>query len=275
MPGAGKKRAKAGHKKPEIEHTQSHASAYPPPAVYDGPGSHPGSAAGGSRGRAPSNAPPSVGGGQFGEKSVRSSSRAPSATRGPLRDPARDPDKEQPPINRRVEWGGNAFNYFSTDAMPKVLMRRPGFGKAGNQVQMSINSHNITKPPMQTVYQYDVTVGNGAEKRGLILAVWKSKKVQEALPDATGWIFDGNKLAWALQPIKQEEIRLRVDLDMERGTTPRPNARPNVHAVTIKPAAKQKTIHLSNVRAYLEGKAQFGPEVFEAISKSYECGKNE
>lgn len=43
------------------------------------------------------------------------------------------------------------------EQMPQALMRRPGFGKAGNQVQMSINSHNVTKPPMQTVYQYDVS----------------------------------------------------------------------------------------------------------------------
>lgn len=119
MPGAGKKRAKAGHKKPETEHAESHASAYPPPAVYDGPASRPGSsAAGGSRGRAPSNAPP---GGQFGEQSIRSSSQAPTATQGPLRDLARDPDKDQPPINHRVEWGGNAFNYFSTDEVSNIF----------------------------------------------------------------------------------------------------------------------------------------------------------
>ncbi|KAL9609041.1 MAG: hypothetical protein Q9167_006162 [Letrouitia subvulpina] len=181
MPGAGKKRAKAEHKKPEIDDAQSRVSAHPLAAEYDGPGSRPGSSApGDSRGRAPSNAPPSVGGGQFGEKYVQSSSRATGETHGHLRDPARDPAQEQPPINRRVEWGGNAFNYFSTDA--------------------------------------------------------------------------------------GEEIKLRVDLDKERGTPPRPNARQNIHAVTIKPAAKQKTIHLSNVRAYLEGKAQFGPEVFEAIN---------
>ena len=66
--------------------------------------------------------------------------------------------------------------------------------------------------------------------------------------------------------IQQEKI-LRVDLDQERGIPPRKD-RPNIHTVKIRAAAKNKYINLSNVREYLEGKTQFGPEIYEAISKS-------
>lgn len=46
----------------------------------------------------------------------------------------------------------------------------------------------------------------------------ESKAVKEAL--GKGFIFDGNKLGWSLKPMDRE-IRLLVDLDQERGRTPR------------------------------------------------------
>lgn len=111
---------------------------------YDGPSERPGSSAGpgqasSSRGRAPSNAPnqpgPSAPAG-----STRTSSRPPSAagpalssrpqsSRGPpLRDPALDPSRHtENKLNPRIEWGGNAFNYYSDDA---VRGEESGIGKS-------------------------------------------------------------------------------------------------------------------------------------------------
>jgi eukaryotic translation initiation factor 2C len=39
-----------------------------------------------------------------------------------------------------------------------------------------------------------VLIGSGAEKRGLIKAVWESTAVQTAI--GKGFIFDGNKIGW-------------------------------------------------------------------------------
>ena len=41
-----------------------------------------------------------------------------------------------------------------------------------------------------------VTIGSGAEKRGLIKKVWASKTVQQELGADNMWLYDGNKLAW-------------------------------------------------------------------------------
>lgn len=111
---------------------------------YDGPSERPGSSAGpgqasSSRGRAPSNAP-AQGGPSGPAGSTRTSSRPPSAagpgpssqqrsaTGPPLRDPALDPSKQKKDTpNRNVEWGGNAWNYYSDDAVreKKTRMRNP------------------------------------------------------------------------------------------------------------------------------------------------------
>jgi eukaryotic translation initiation factor 2C len=39
-----------------------------------------------------------------------------------------------------------------------------------------------------------VLIGSGVEKRGLIMAIWESKLLKDEL--GSGWVFDGNRLAW-------------------------------------------------------------------------------
>lgn len=39
-----------------------------------------------------------------------------------------------------------------------------------------------------------INIGNGAEKRGLIMSVWESKAVKNKV--GNGFIFDGNKIGW-------------------------------------------------------------------------------
>ena len=43
------------------------------------------------------------------------------------------------------------------DKMPKQLMLRPGFGKAGKSHKVNINSHKVEQWPNKDVHQYDVS----------------------------------------------------------------------------------------------------------------------
>ncbi|KAL9015659.1 MAG: hypothetical protein Q9185_006956 [Variospora sp. 1 TL-2023] len=121
MPGAKKKQSKAD-KYSTNPSTNNGSSNRGPPQHYDGPSERPGSSAGpgqasGSRGRPPTDAPTA--------QSTRTASRPPSApgarasSQPPMTDPARDPAnpaKKKDTLNPRIEWGGNAFNYYSDDA---------------------------------------------------------------------------------------------------------------------------------------------------------------
>lgn len=104
----------------------------------------------------------------------------------------------------------------------QTLMTRPGYSTAGRDVQVRVNQFRVMQWPNKDVYQYDVSIhlslfsslfllllkntltsiqiniGNGAEKMGLIKAVWESRTVQGRL-QAIGkdqLLWDGNKIAW-------------------------------------------------------------------------------
>ena len=66
---------------------------------------------------------------------------------------------------------------------------RPAASTLGQATRVGLNTFEVVTPPKGPVYQYEVMVGNGAEKRGLIKKVYESKAVKEAL--GPGWIFDG------------------------------------------------------------------------------------
>ncbi len=100
------------------------------------------------------------------------------------------------------------------DQMPTTLMSRKAFSKAGKPAVIQLNSHVVEQWPSIDVSQYDVSllrspcfssvteqpkivIGSGAEKRGLIAAVWGSKKVKSELGRyGNGFIFDMNRIGW-------------------------------------------------------------------------------
>lgn len=131
-----------------------------------------------------------------------------------------------------------------------------------------MNSYAVDQIPSVPVYQYDVQIGSGAEKRVVISKAWASKARQNATGEF--FIFDGNKLGWSGQNIEQE-ISLMVDLDAEAGRPP--GRTPNTFRIAIR---KSKTLDLSVIRAYLARQIQMGPEILEAISKLVDIpGKSE
>ncbi|KAL8716741.1 MAG: hypothetical protein Q9225_005958 [Loekoesia sp. 1 TL-2023] len=150
--------------------------------------------------------------------------------------------------------------------MPRELMHRPGYGKVGDKIRVRLNSHYIEGTPDKIYYQYDVQVGNGAEKRGLIKAVWESNQLNNAIPGTrSDWIFDGNKLAWSPRNL-QREFRLEVDLDAERGRTPREGKSKNTVRIVIRAAGTGAKIDLNSIHDYLNGRCTIGPNVFDAIN---------
>jgi eukaryotic translation initiation factor 2C len=130
-------------------------------------------------------------------------------------------------------------------------------------------------------------VGNGAEKRGMIMAAWKSRTLQEKLSFGKMWLFDGNKIAWYLEPLIElrliltwcrcdsmppgrGEMRLTIDMDAERGRAPRVDGRTGqVRQNTITVRMKQVgEINMAVIEAYLTKKIPFDNAVLEAISGS-------
>lgn len=169
------------------------------------------------------------------------------------RDPQdeRDPAKSRPivdPKNIDLPAGGwGIVRGYEVQPMPS---RPLGPSSLGAQTKIGLNTFNVESMPTKSVYQFEVMIGSGAEKRGLIKKVWQSKTVQQAL--GKGWIFDGNRLAWSMHPIEREH-RLIIDLDQEENRTPRAG-KENKHRVAIR---QTNRVGFNALVAYLEGKCSF------------------
>ncbi|KAI4257471.1 MAG: hypothetical protein LQ352_001635 [Teloschistes flavicans] len=165
--------------------------------------------------------------------------------------------------------------------MPTKLMRRPGFGGAGKKILLKLNSHRVEALPTDRFYQYDVQIGNGKEKRGLIKAIWGSDQLNNKLPGGRiDWLYDGNKLAWSTKQLKEEPLKFMVDLDAEPGrNVPRPatNIPVKVPPVSKRPSKdsdnafmvvirKTTKIDVHAVMDFLNGKCDFSPPVIDAIN---------
>ena len=152
--------------------------------------------------------------------------------------------------------GWSTIRGYQASSMPM----RPAPSTLGAPTKIGLNSFRVKKVPTDPVYQFDVMIGNGMEKRGLIDKVWKSQAVQAQL--GKGYIYDGNKLAWSMKPISKE-IRLLVNLDHERGREPKPGKEPEKIRFMMRQTNKVK---FNVLVAYLEGKADFDNSVLEAIN---------
>ncbi|MCJ1285782.1 hypothetical protein MMC26_005123 [Xylographa opegraphella] len=176
----------------------------------------------------------------------------------PLEEEAIEAAKKMPPDPNPVK-----FRHLNVDAdthqydLPTECASRPGFNTSGQGVLVNINSYAVVKFPDKVIYQYDVLIGSGVEKRGLVTKVWNSKAVQKAI--GNGWVFDGNRLAWSMDAIPNRQFT--VDLDEEQCTPSRPG-RLNSHKVQIRPSTK---INLASIQAYLDRKMSMDNSVLQAI----------
>lgn len=124
---------------------------------------------------------------------------------------------------------------------------------------MNVNSYMVNALPNRTVYQYDVIIGGGAEKRIVQQKAWHSKARANATRNER-IIYDGNKLAWSLKELGQ--IKVMVDLDVEEGKPPSRDGK-NAFRVHISPTKK---LDLGALQAYMDGKIQYNTNVMEGIN---------
>lgn len=134
-------------------------------------------------------------------------------------DPA--PSNERNPATSRVIVDPKKFNFdlgmggWSTvrgTEISKGMPPRPAPSKLGVAIKVGLNSFHVESFPDMPIYQYDVQIGSGKEKRGAIRAVWESKAVQKEVGAMS--IFDGNKLMWSGKSFERE-VRIDVDLNVE------------------------------------------------------------
>ncbi|KAK2754064.1 hypothetical protein FQN54_007233 [Arachnomyces sp. PD_36] len=138
------------------------------------------------------------------------------------------------------------------------IIPRPGFCTLGKEIQLGVNAFPITAFPTKTVYQYDIHIGNGVEKRPVIQKVWDSNVRKTKVGQA--FIFDGNKLAWSMIDLKQE-VNVIVDLDAEQGRTRADGS--NSFRMVVR---RTKTVNLAVVEAYMQGKTSFSADVLEGLT---------
>ena len=141
---------------------------------------------------------------------------------------------------------------------------RPGFNTTGKDIKLELNAYVVRKYPDVKITQYDVIIGDGAEKKAVINKAWASQTRKTATGPSI--IFDGNKLAWSMKPMG--ELRLVIDLDADGDAPrrpPRPGrpARDNTIRVRIVPT---KTLDPSIIQGFLSGQVGNSSQILEAIN---------
>lgn len=173
----------------------------------------------------------------------------------------RDPARARPIIeNKNLDLGVHGWNTVRGQDALSVLPARPKPSALGQAIKMGLNTFHADFKPPTKIYQYDVLIGNGIEKKGVVKAVWESKAVQDAVGAFT--IFDGNKLAWSGKNIDRE-VKLLVDLDQEKGRKPKEGKPADTHRIMIR---QTNEVRFDALEAYLKGQASFDNACLEAIN---------
>lgn len=66
-----------------------------------------------------------------------------------------------------VDLGQAAWSRISGKDLPSALPARPAPSTLGSALKITLNTFDVTEFPTKKVYQFEVLVGSGAEKRGL------------------------------------------------------------------------------------------------------------
>jgi len=164
--------------------------------------------------------------------------------------------------NTRMETPAAA--YYAEQGFPLNLPNCPGVNTQGKSVKIRVNQYKVLQWPQRDVYQFDILIGTGAEKRGKIMAVWKSKILQTKIRSLTqnmAWLWDGNKIAWTSYNVSEQ--RIIIDLDAEKGQQPQQGQAPDQIKVIIRPA---KVVRMAVVEAYFNKSMPWDNSILEAIN---------
>ncbi|KAK5089548.1 Protein argonaute [Exophiala xenobiotica] len=266
---SAKRRGQARGQDPEVGGSAARRGPNPARgrvAPFDGPASRGSGSAAGTQSQVAGSATGSRRGSNAGTQAPSqpdSAAGSQSQSAAQVASIARDPAREGPAARatdsaRNVDLPASFYNIDNLYALPTEFTKRPGFNQTGKAIQLPVNSYEVVKLPQITIYQYDVIIGNGAEKRIVQQKAWQSKTRKSKVgPDC---IYDGNKLAWSMNPYGQ--IKFMVDLDEEAGKGPSKEGR-NAFRVHITPTKK---MDLSVIMQYLQGRMQQNAAVLEAIT---------
>lgn len=148
--------------------------------------------------------------------------------------------------------------------METKFVKRPGFNATGKAISLPVNSYEVTKIPNVKIYQYDVTIGNGAEKRIVHSKVWNTQARKDAVGNDI--IYDGNKLAWSIKLVGKSaadnNARFIADLNVAEGRPARSDGK-NSFRVTVN---QSKVLNIATLEAFLQGKLEYHSDVLEAIN---------
>jgi eukaryotic translation initiation factor 2C len=158
---------------------------------------------------------------------------------------------------KNVDLPSAGWYAFRNVAVPTVLPPRPKPSSAGQAIKVGLNTFNVASIKLKPVYQYDVMIGSGTEKRGLIKKIWEAVSKQLGSP----FIFDGVNLAWSHTKIDRE-VRLIIDVDKEQGREPKPG-KSSEYRVVVRYTT---TVAFDKLDAYLRGGVTFDRSLLSAIN---------
>ncbi|KAH8886492.1 Piwi-domain-containing protein [Thozetella sp. PMI_491] len=175
-------------------------------------------------------------------------------------DPALDDPSKTQSTNLRLDLPADAYCKI-TNRTP--FTRRPGFNQSGKDIRVHVNQFRLKSISDYSVQQYDLTISPGGDKRGLIERIWKSSQIKRKLAEHKNgpWLFDGNKLVWSTNKVK--EIRVTVDLGSEPGRRPSQDRDRDRFYFIMKHTG---SINTNALRAYLEGKMDWDTSVLECVN---------
>ncbi|KAI1371293.1 Piwi-domain-containing protein [Hypoxylon crocopeplum] len=195
--------------------------------------------------------------------------------RGPMKVTGTDPARDRPlltaeqQLGKRVDLPADAFKKDTRWAA------RPGFNTEGKPIKIQLNIFPVIGWSDMEIYQYDINVTpNQKESGALVKKVWNTKTVTEVLRGQGGkWLYDGSKLAWSSEKIDRNETRVTVDLDSlkdkaEHQDIAKKIAQTSVFYLIIR---QTKTIRLSYLKAYLQGKISWDSHVLECMNFFDHC----
>ncbi|OQO08033.1 hypothetical protein B0A48_06826 [Cryoendolithus antarcticus] len=164
-------------------------------------------------------------------------------------------------LPKNLDLGMQQWNTVRGYAPSDVVQKPSKPSTLGQATKIGLNTFNVVEYPKVAVYQYEVLVGNGVEKRGLVRAVWECATVQNTL--GKGFIFDGNRLAWSLKNVDRE-LRLNLNMDQERSQTTKAGKQPDTQRILIRQTNK---VHFDTLLAYMSRKVDhFDNGSLEAIN---------
>ncbi|KAI9728343.1 MAG: hypothetical protein M1828_003743 [Chrysothrix sp. TS-e1954] len=179
--------------------------------------------------------------------------------------PAQNPSR-MVVANKNLDLGLQA-SYRMQGYASKGLPKRVSLNQTGRACQIKLNTFNVLSHPTNPVFQYDVQIGTGSEKRGLIRKCWQSRAVQQKL--GPYWIFDGNRIAFWVKRLEENPTLIDVDMNVEDGRPERwdPQTQKNkpheIHKVVIR---NPKKLNFNVLEAWLAKTADFDDTCLESLN---------